>query len=339
MDALPPRARLLHVGLMKTGTTALQMAASRRRRALLRHGVRYPGWNYNHRSAAQALFDRTDYANRNESDDWDRLMAQIDADRSRRILISNELIAVADEAVVRRFRDELGPRTHVVFTVRSFASILPSLWQQYVKTGHRRDFEEFLHRRIGDSGRVSRDMARHDQGVLVTRWAEAFGPENVTVIVVDKNEPRRVSDAFEALLDLPSGMLDEPEMSGESRNRSLSMREASLILAANRALAPYGVDQREIDRLLFRGATARMLSEAEPPTADTQIVLPPWAVEPALARSRQYAEVIAASGVRVVGELAELSRPPAPTVVSGRSPARCPPRPRPRRWSEHCRQR
>lgn len=310
MEALPPRARLLHVGLMKTGTTALQSAASNRRRKLLRHGVRYPGWHYNHRNAALALFERGSGVERGGSDDWDRLMAQINADHTRRILISNELIAVGDEAVARRFRDELGPLTHVVFTVRSFASVLPSLWQQYVKSGNQQAFEEFLSRRLDDSLDPPSDMARHDQAALVSRWARVFGPDNVTVIVVDKSEPCRVSSSFETLLGLPAGMLYEPVLTGEAVNRSLSVHEASLILTVNRLLDPYGLDQEEVDRLLFNGATKRMLDEAPAPDPDAQLILPPWAVEPATARSRQYAEAIAATGVRVIGDLEELSRPP-----------------------------
>lgn len=83
---LPPRARLLHVGLMKTGTTALQQAASRRRRVLLRHGVRYPGHRYNHRQAALALLRRRGGRGRSERpDDWDELLAEVAAERQRRI--------------------------------------------------------------------------------------------------------------------------------------------------------------------------------------------------------------------------------------------------------------
>ena len=310
MDALPPRARLLHVGLMKTGTTALQTAASDRRRSLLRHGVRYPGWHYNHRNAAQALFERTADHRRLEPDDWDRLMSQVRADQLRRILISNELLAVADEPVIRTMREDLGPLTHVIFTVRSFASILPSLWQQYVKSGHRRDFDEFLSRRLaGDDVESTRDLARHDQAALISRWAGIFGPENVTVIVVDKSEPQRVSSAFEQLLDLPEGLLYEPDLKGQSVNRSLSVHEASLVLAVNRVLAGYGLSRTETEPLV-KGAIARMLDECPAPTGDAQLVLPPWAVEPAVARSREHADAIAGLGVRVVGDLAELSKPP-----------------------------
>lgn len=310
MDALPPRSRLLHVGLMKTGTTALQSTASTRRHDLLHHGVRYPGSHYNHRREAQALFRRTSPTSRAHPDYWDKLMAELRADDTSRILISNEMIAAGDRAVAQRLLDDLGPLTHVVFTVRSFASVLPSLWQQYVKSGSQQDFEEFLARRLVSDCDPPRDMARHDQAAIVSRWAEVFGPENVTAIVVDKSEPRRVPSSFETLLGLPPGMLYEPELRGESLNRSLSVHEASLMLTVNRFLAAHDLPKGDVDRLLFKGATARLLDECTAPDPDSQLVLPPWAVEPATARSRQYAEAIAEAGVRVVGDLGDLSRPP-----------------------------
>lgn len=303
---------MLHAGLMKTGTTALQSAASDRRRTLLRRGVRYPGRHYNHRNAAVALFARDSDSSRHGPDDWDKLMAEINADRHRRILISNEMIGAADESTVRRFRDELGPTTHVVFTVRSFAALLPSLWQQYVKSGHRGSFDEFLARRLTDDAvEQPSDMAKHDQAAIVSRWVDVFGSENVTVVVVDKSDPHRVSTSFEALLDLPDGLLHQPSMSGMSVNRSLSVHEASLLLTVNRLLDPHNLDRADVDRLVFNGAANRMLDECPRPSPDDELILPPWAVGPAVARSLQYAETIAASGVRVVGDLDELGRQPA----------------------------
>src|SRR5699024_12572636 len=55
LAALPERTRLLHIGPMKTGTSALQTAARDRRQQLLDHGVRYPGNRTNHRTEMGAL--------------------------------------------------------------------------------------------------------------------------------------------------------------------------------------------------------------------------------------------------------------------------------------------
>ena len=128
---LPERSRLLHIGLMKTGTTALQRAASARRQTLLRHGVRYPGRLYNHRQAALALMNRGSRFARDErlADAWDALLDEIDQESDRKIWISNEFICGCDDRAAVQFLADLGARTHVVVTLRSVAATLPSLWQ------------------------------------------------------------------------------------------------------------------------------------------------------------------------------------------------------------------
>ena len=309
LEALPPGARLLHVGMMKTGTTALQSTASRRRAELLELGVLYPGSRYNHRREAQALLRRRPDAPRTRADTWDSLVSEVAAAEERRVLISNELLSSAEVDVARTVRDDLGPLTHVVLTVRSFAAVLPSLWQQYVKSGHRDELGDFLALRLEDGRPAPTDMVRHDQGATVQRWVDVFGPEHVTVVVVDKRDPRRVSDTFERLLDLPPGTLHEDALRGESLNRSLSVHEASLLLAVNRLVADVDLTRDETDRLLFKGVTKRLLDQGRPPSPEEQLGLPPWAVGPARARSRAYAEAIAASGARVVGDLDDLVGP------------------------------
>ena len=316
MEVLPARTRVLHVGLVKTGTTSLQTAASSRRGLLLRHGVRYPGKRYNHRQAAMALSRRTGQ-HQATPDEWDELMAEVNQDHQRRILISNEFIAGWDTAVARRFVEELGTtRTHIVFTVRSFASLLPSLWQQYVKTGYPHDLEHFLSRVLADRpnpAELPPNFDRNDQGLVVSRWADIVGPENVTVIVVDKTEPKRISTSFEAMLGLPPGTLSTGEQGGSAVNRSLSNEEASLLLSVNQLLEPYRVAEEDLIRVLRRGATGRMLEERPPATRQTQLTLPPWAAEPAAARGREHAHVIATSHVRVIGNLDELGHHPGTT--------------------------
>jgi hypothetical protein len=327
IQALPPRARLLHVGLVKTGTTALQSTASRRRRLLLRHGVRYPGNRYNHRQAAFAVRDRVATPARGAPDEWDRLLAEVEADASRRILISNEFIADWDVSIARRFAEDLGPRTHVVFTLRSFAALLPSAWQQHVKAGYRADFEQFLSDVLADRpdpAQLPPNFERHDQGEAVTRWADVVGPENVTVVVVDKAQPARIPAAFEQLLSLPPGLLADPAQRGDALNRSLAVHEAALLLAVNQRLEPYRVAEEDLVRVLRRGATTRILQECPAPGPQDQLRLPPWAAEAAAVRGQAYATAIREARVRVIGDLDDLGRAPTATPGSWTMPASVP---------------
>jgi len=313
VQALPERTRLLHIGLMKTGTTALQRAASRRRKALLRHGVRYPGRQYNHRQAALALMNASTLGPRTapEPDAWLELLKEVHDDQTRRVLISNEFICGSDERTAQRFLDDLGSPVHVVVTVRNVAATLPSLWQQYVKTGWTQDFPEFL-TTVLDPQSTAAELpayyARNDQGVVVSRWAALAGSQNVTVVVADKARPRRIQEAFETMLGLPAGLLDLPKIRGYTANRSLSAEEVSLFLAVNRRLPPGKVSQDDLVRILQGGSVARVLDQRGPPPSDQRVVVPAWARGAAAELGTRYADAITRAGVRVIGDLAELSR-------------------------------
>ena len=311
---LPLRSRLLHVGLTKTGTTALQNVASRRRADLLPHGVRYPGQRYNHRRAAFALYHRGGRDAEPRPDAWDALQRELAGDPQRRILISNEFIAGWDDAVAARFLDELGPRTHVVITLRSFGALLPSIWQQYVKSGYTTGFEDFLTVVLGGPAQMTvpppPNIDRHDQGEVVARWVRAAGAERVTVVVGDKSRPQLISTAFEELLGLPAGMLHDPSQRGSGTNRSLSVDEAGLLLAVNRILAAYRVEDEDLVRIVRRVATTRLLDEGQAPDSRSTLALPPWAADAAAVRGRGFAAAIAAVGVAVIGDLADLGRTP-----------------------------
>ena len=246
IEALPPRARLLHIGMRQTGTTALQATASRRRPLLMRYGVLYPGDQDNQRQAAFALMRRPPSQRRKRPDDWDRLLAEVEAERYRRVFISHELIADWKSGIARRFTEDLGLRTHVLVTVRNFASWLPSVWQQYVQTGLTLDFEQFLSAVLSEHAELARlppTFDRPDPGRVVNRWADIVGAENVTVVLVDEARPTRARAAIEALLGLPSGLL------ADSPQRDHSDRQSQLPPWAAEAAAARGREHAEAIRL------------------------------------------------------------------------------------------
>jgi hypothetical protein len=256
IEALPPRARLLHIGMRQTGTTALQATASRRRPLLMRHGVLYPGDQDNQRQAAFALMRRPPSQRRKRPDDWDRLLAEVEGERCRRVFISHELIADWESGIARRFTEDLGLRTHVLVTVRNFASWLPSVWLQYVQTGLKLDFEQFLSAVLSehaDPARLPPNFDRPDPGRVVNRWADIVGAENVTVVLVDKARPTRAWAAIEALLGLPSGLL------ADSPQRDHPDRQSQLPLWAAEAAAARGQEHAEA----IRQAVVRVIGDLD----------------------------------------------------------------------------
>lgn len=316
--ALPPEARLLHIGLAKTGTTALQSTAATHRDGLLEHGVLYPGRHLNHRSAVSALMGRRWGwqglgASVPPMKHWDRLLAEVEAETERRIWISHEFVSESDDATAQRFADALGQRLHIVITLRPFASILASSWQQYLKGGTRHTFEHWLRRVLADPPDLKTTPSfhrRNNQGEVVTRWANAVGRDHLTVVIVDKAQPTLLTDSFEDMLDLPRGFLVDSSLGGHRANRTMSVPESELLRQLNLAIQGHQVHWRQYETLIRGGAVARMLEGRIPGEDEPRLQLPRWAATVAQERGERFADQIAASGVRVVGDLDTLRTEP-----------------------------
>lgn len=318
VDVLPERARLLHIGLPKTGTTALQLAAGRARSELLAHGVRYPGRADNHREAVSALMGRelgwhARGGYRPPLRLWKRLMAEVEHDQQRRIWISHEFASECDDEMAQRFVDSIGPRLHVVVTLRGFADLLGSSWQQYVKSGYRHPFDRWLRRILSDPPHPRTTPTfyrRNDQAAIVNRWTRLAGAENVTVVIGDKARPNLLTDAFCDLLGIPRGMLVAPK-TGLAANRGMSMAEAEVLRGFNHAIRGNEIDWRDYAAMIRNGAVARLLQSRVPTPEEGKMVLPRWAADRALAKAEEYARAVEASGARVVGDLETLYAPVA----------------------------
>lgn len=315
---LPPRARLFHIGPPKTASTTLQAAAADHRSELLEHGVRYPGPRRSHRQEVAAFVGRPigwvggpGSSPAPETAKWDALMAEVEADHERRILMGHEYAAGSDDAMARRFVDAIGERIHVVITLRDYASMLPSIWQEYNKAGNVGVFDQWLQRvlaRPRPQEVVDRVHVRHDQGMLVRRWAQAAGAENVTVVVLDPADHGFVFEAFERMLGLPLGLL---ESGGLSRsNRSLSVPELELFRQLNIVLREHDVDWPAYQSYVARAAALRMLQTRKPAPGEQKLALPAWALDTVVDDMQRHVREIADSGVRVVGDLDLLARAP-----------------------------
>jgi hypothetical protein len=315
---LPPRARLFHIGPPKTGSTTLQAAAADHRAELLAHGVRYPGPRRSHRHEVAAFVGRSiGWVGKPGASDaaamakWDALMAEIEADHERRILMGHEYAAGADDAMAKRFVEAIGERIHVVITLRDYGSMLPSIWQEHNKAGNVGLFDDWLTgvlARPRPQDRIERVHVRHDQGWLVRRWAQAAGPENVTVVVLDPADHDFVFDVFEKMLGLPSGLLSSGGLSRS--NRSLSVPELEMLRQVNKVLRANDVAWPDYQRYLANGAALRMLQTRRPAADEQRLAIPAWAVERVMDDMARHVREIAASGVRIVGDLDLLARPP-----------------------------
>ncbi|MFT4110392.1 hypothetical protein [Propionicimonas sp.] len=310
MTELPPGARLFHVGPPKTGTTALQAAAAARRTQLLAHGVRYPGTSRNHRLAVAAFLGRgTGWGGGRRAPSmrhWFELVGELAAEGERRTWFGHEYAAHADPGQIGRFANALGPSLEVVITLRGFAGMLPSIWQEHLKlNGGRRAFEPWL-RSVLCPGEAGGRRDRYDHVAMLERWIAGAGRGKVSVVVLDPADQGFAFRAFEGLLGLPAGLLDGTP--GGS-NRSLSAPEAELLRRLNQLTRREGLPWPDHERLVVRGGVDRLLAS---PAPGQRVELPEWAVPLANREGERIAEAVAASGVRVIGDPALLAAPAAP---------------------------
>jgi hypothetical protein len=305
---LPTGARLLHIGLMKTGTTALQHAAAAHRGDLAAHGVRYPGRGVNHLYPVCALMGRrmgwsVSGAAAPDLRWWRQLMSEIADGGDDRVLISHEFASECDDQQAARFVDQLGPQTHVVITLRGFATLLGSSWQQYVKAGRRKAFHPWLRDVLADQpdSNLARSFyRRHDQAAILARWLELVGPDRLIVVIGDQQRRNLLPDAFSDLLGLPRAFLRDAGDDGE--NRSLSWQEAEYLRHVNARVHEARIGWRPYEVLIRDGLIARTLRARRPTTQESPMVLPRWAEAPALSRARHYHDALLSAGCRVIGD-------------------------------------
>lgn len=319
--ALARDACLLHIGPPKTGTTTVQGAFHLARDQLAGYGVLYAGKGRQTARAALAVTGLRQIFGmwRPKEGDWTELVEEVAAAADQRVVVSSELFADAADDVARRVVTDLGgSRVHVVVTLRPLRRILVSQWQQYVQNGFRMPYARWLDGVFNKPPKKAPTPTfwrRHRHDELVARWADAVGAENLTVVVADDSEPTSLVRAFESLLQLPAGVL-VPER--EVANRSLTLGEAEMLRLLNVQFKLRDLPPALYSRFLRHGAVKGMKTGHQPLPSEPRIVTPQWALDRAVEIDAAAAANLAASGVRIVGDISLLGA--APTEGRGARP-------------------
>lgn len=328
ISAVPPGARLIHIGFNKTGTTSLQGALKAARGKLPAHGVVYPGEDRYHKrpgiyiaGAVGRLGDRP-----TTEADWQELVDSVTDAGNHRVLVSSEWLCQAPDAAVGRVvRDLGGERVHVIATVRPLAKILPSSWQQFLQNGLRVDYDSWLRGMLLEppyEKPTPTFWQRHRHDEVLARWAKYAGADHVTAIIVDSKDHSKVFRQFETLLDLPAGILvPEPP---EKDNRSLTWPEAELLRHVNDVFKKRGWPD-SLYRSAVRSGFVSRLAALRPSSSDMpKIGMPKWAAERAAEIGAEAAANIARLGINVIGDLDSLGRMPTDVDETDTPPALLP---------------
>ncbi len=274
---------VLHAGFHKSGTTALQHAFDANKHTLRKLGITYPpSQRQAHHRAAWGLIERVwgwkgHGGKLIPAKAWEALTRQVKKS-SGTVLISSEFFTEAKDHHVAKARQDLGslPVT-VVFTLRPFAKILASSYQQFLKFGVKVRYEEWLEHvftKREESTITPTFWNRVQLDEIVERWGKYFGPENVIVILADESKPEFIFREFERILAIPHGSLPIPEIGG---NRSMTLEETELLYQINTIYdRSGGWDQY---RSLIRDGYVRYLADHTKAEPDAErLRTPEWAV-------------------------------------------------------------
>ena len=311
----------VHVGVPKTGTTYLQDRLWRNRDVALRTGgLLYPGDAIDdHFHAAVHLQPGRylDWVDPAQAGAWPRL---VDAVRGwpGTSVISHELLATADESVVRRVMDDLAPaEVHVVATVRDLARQIPSVWQENVKNQHRTTLDEFV-TGLRELPREQQDpfWEFQDHVEILRTWGRDLPPDRVHLVTVP---PPGVDGSslwarFCGLLGVDPVALDRPV---PPSNASLSPVQTELVRRLNEHLQPDAITWDRYERAVKRHLIGGVLFET--PRGPGKVLTR----EQASWASHQAQDMIAdvrSAGFDVVGDLDELRVDPTSTRDDSEDP-------------------
>ncbi|MEP9362461.1 hypothetical protein ABLE68_05805 [Nocardioides sp. CN2-186] len=308
---LPENAVLLHIGPFKTGSTALQSALWARRDEMAPYGVAYPGRWRRLFGVGHALMR---WAPRGHAvpdvSVWDEFAAQVRALDDVRVCLSTEDFGRLQKIErSRKIAEDLGAdRLHIVYVARRFDRLLPSHWQERIKSHDTRSYDEWLQAVLlgDDKDEAHRSFwSSNDINRVASLWLDFVPAERFTVITTDDSDRALLLRVFESMLGLPDGFLTLDTNS----NASLSYNATELLRRLNGVFEERGWDDRAYAELVQRGLVAS-LQEGDRSELDERIPpVPAWAAEHVAARSQGRIDAIRSLGLNVVGDLDTLATP------------------------------
>lgn len=317
-DALPDGSRFLHIGLPKTGTTALQGALDRSRARLEELGVHNVGKGRHEMRVAQlAAGGLEDYwsGHAQWAARWEQLSTDFRTSTARCTFWSSESLCVAQAPRLPYLAEQLGADTRIVVTLRPLAPLLVSQWQQWLRRRGTESLEEWATNQFAAvtvDGDVTVEYTRFMPALhrfslrrIVEEWGGVFGEDRILLVVPDPADRNRTLRVFERLMGVPEVLAAVPE-----GNASLPYPEAEMLRHFNVAWTTNGGDHptwMAVMNVLARQA----LRDYTNGTTPHPIRAPRWVTERANEYAAAWNAAVEASGVTVVGDLAHLLADPA----------------------------
>ena len=301
---LPEGAVLVHIGPYKTGSTAIQTTLALHRDDLAAAGAVYPGEGHRQMRPTWALIERgAAGVGKVPMREWDELVEEVRAASDQRVVISSEDLASAKPDQARKLVEDLGPdRVHVLVVVRRIDKLMPSAWQERVKSWNEtRTYAEWAAEVLDPKreGSAAQTFWRnHGVQNLVATWSHVVPPERIILLVADERDRSRTARTFEQLLGLPDQVLTP----GPRENTSLTLDKIELYRRVNELFRDHDWPAKQRRELVYRGMLLGLRRAGETPVDVPIPKLPPSMTARVRELSRTRAEQVRSHGCVVLGD-------------------------------------
>ncbi len=298
---------VLHVGLMKSGTSYLQARLGGATESLQEAGFLFPGerWRDQVNAVSDAL-GRRQRAHGEFEGVWERMVAEIDAFAGTSVISMEFLAAPAAERLQRVVSSFDGTRVEVVVTLRDLGRTIPSMWQETLKNGRSWAWPDYL------------DAVRHRQGpgeafwneqdilAVLGKWVSLVGPDAVTVVTLPRTsgDPELLWRRFCQAAGVP------PDAAAPPANGNESLGAASAAVLARLNVGLEALAWPDYSRHVKFGLAKTILASHRSAEPAIGFKIPGWVRRLAA----EHRVGLTSAGVRIVGDLADLEPVASPGV-------------------------
>jgi hypothetical protein len=299
----------LHIGAMKSGTSFIQGTLFANKARLAERGILVAGELW--RSQVIAVSDVLGHkrvVKAGRSDSWESLVKEINSWRGDAI-ISMEFLGPAGPRKIRTIVESFPKKdVEIVITGRDLNRSIPSMWQESLKNTGVADWTEYLEGVRSGSGPGKQFWREQDLSAMAANWVEVVGSEHVTLITVP--HPGAESGLLWSRFCGVVGIDPEGLKSIKPVNESLGAESSLVLLEVNRLLTSDNFTWPEYAGLVKHGLAKSVLARRRKEESPIGLAVDEWVTR----RAGEVVDGLSRQGLRIVGDLAELSPVDVPGI-------------------------
>lgn len=314
-DMLPPMSGtvVLHVGLMKSGTTFIQGQLFAHQEALAAAGVLVPGrsWGDQVKGVGAALKATGDLA---DAAPWQRIAEPVRT-HGGTSMVSMEFLGPVEPRKIDRVVASLRPaRVEAVVTVRDLNRSIVAQWQETVQNGRWWTFAEYVAAveaarpgsGSGEAAEAGRTFWRQHDAVRITRnWAAAADRCTVVTVPQPGAAPGVLLGRFSEAAEI-----DALEVAKVRANVSIGAASTLALRAMNERLAERGLPFPERSHVRKAILAKRVLAARKGEEPAIGLPVRPWVV----AAAADLVAGLRGLDVELVGDWSDLTPVDVPGV-------------------------